>query len=89
MCAWYLSWHTFKYEVSICAPIYNKVPFVHIYIYEVCICAHTYVTGIELRFQNSRDSLCVAVKDDRSEMLTDAQACWHDSTAHAQGFFPT
>ena len=44
------------------------------------------VTGVELRFQNLWDSLCVAVKDDRSRMLIDAQTCQHNSTVHVQRF---
>ena len=51
------------------------------------MCSNICVTGVKLGFQNSQDSSCVTVKDDRSRMLTDAQACQHDSTVHAQGFF--
>ena len=40
------------------------------------------VTGIEIGFQSLWDSSCIPVKGDRLRMLTDVQACWHNSTVH-------
>ena len=48
----------------------------------LCIC----VTGVEIGFQNLQDGSCVAVKGDRPGIPMDAQACWHNSTAHVQRF---
>ena len=61
--------------------------FINLYIY-IYAYNYIYVTGVEIGFQNLWDGSCVTVKDDRSGMLMDAQACQHDSTVHAQGFFP-
>ena len=44
------------------------------------------VTGSGMWIQNWWDDSCVADRDGRTGIPTDAQAGQHDSTAHAQGF---
>ena len=44
------------------------------------------VTGSKNGMQNWRDGSCIAVRDGRAGMPTDAQVGQHSSTAHVQGF---
>ena len=54
--------------------------------FTTALLSDTYVTGVEIGFQNLQDGSCVAIKGDRPGMLMDAQVCRCDSAAHVQRF---